>query len=284
MSFKSVLSLVLVLILAGSCMIQADETEQDIVNKYLAKAKKQHTKKLGWLSINYQYNRVNRGHNEYNHMANTLSTQVDGADFGAINNTNVFGVEFGTVFQKKFAWTVGGEFWQKAGDSNTGTFTYTPISGTPAQVVDPKSEVSVWGVSTGIQYYVKNNPQPASKLTKLAIRTGVNVGYYVATWDLFDQYENVNLTTGIDEGQNIAFKGTSLGFSFNVGVDYPINLWDMSLGVDANYLMLNFDNIAWYNAQDQEIIATWTGDDTGRVNLNLSGARAKVELKRFFSW
>lgn len=283
MSIKSALSLTLVLVLVCSCLTQADETEQEIVNKYLAKAQKMQTYKLGWLSFNYQYNRVNRD-NDYNKMANALSNQISGTTFEWIGTTSAFGIEFGTVFKKKFAWTIGGELWSKAGTNYTGTFTYTPPSGGPVAVVNPKSEVSVWGVTTGFQYYLINAPKPATKLTSLAIRTGFNVGYYVATWQLFDQYQNVNLSTGTDEGQNIDYKGSTVGFSFNLGADYPVNLWDMSLGLDASYLMLNFGNVAWYNLQNQEIVATWTGDEAGRVDLDLSGFRAKVELKRFFSW
>lgn len=284
MSIKSALSLTLVLVLASSFMAQADEKEQEIVSKYLAKAQKMHAKKLGWVSFNYQYNRINRASNDYNKMASTLSTQISGTDFQWINNTNAFGIEFGTILKEKFVWTIGGEFWSKAGDKFSGTFTYTPPSGVPVAVTDPKSEVSVWGVTTGVQLYLTNHPKPATGLTGLAIRSGVNAGYYVAKWNLFDQYQNVNLSTGLDEGQNIAYKGSTLGFSFNLGADYPINLWDMSLGLDASYLLLNFGNVAWYNLQDEEIVATWTGDDTGRVDLNMSGVRAKVELKRFFSW
>jgi hypothetical protein len=48
-------------------------------------------------------------------------------------------------------------------------------------------------------------------------------------------------------------------------------------------MYLNFKNVAWYNDQDQEIVASYTGDADGRVDLGLSGFRAKIELKRFFS-
>lgn len=284
MSIKSIISLTLAMVLAGSCLTQANDKEQEIVSKYLARAEKMHAKKLGWVSFHYQYNRVNRAGNDYNKMASTLSTQIAGTDFKWITNTNAFGIEFGTIIKEKFAWTIGGELWSKAGDSYSGTFIYTPPSGTPVAVDNPKSEISVWGVTSGVQYYVMNHPNPADQLTGLAIRTGLNAGFYVAKWNLFDQYQNVNLSTGLDEGQNIAYKGSTLGFSFNLGADYPINLWDMSLGLDASYLLLNFGNVAWYNLQDEEIVATWTGDDTGRVDLDLSGFRAKVELKRFFSW
>lgn len=283
MSIKSVISFTLALVLLASAVSFAGDSEQDIINKYLAKTEKAHVQKIGWLSFHYQYNRVNRG-SDYNQMASTLSTQISGTDFQWIGNTNAFGLEFGTVFKQNFAWTIGGEFWSKAGTSYSGTFTYTPPSGIPTTVVDPKSEVSVWGITTGMQYYIKNAPQPGSALTKLALRTGLTAGYYVATWDLFDQYQNLNLSTATPESENIAYKGNSVGLSLNVGAEYPIKLWDMTLGMDANYLYLNFGNVAWYNVQDEEIVATWNGEEDGRVDLDMSGFRGKVELKRYFSW
>ena len=43
-------------------------------------------------------------------------------------------------------------------------------------------------------------------------------------------------------------------------------------------------NMAWYNLQDQEIIATWNGVESGRVDLDMSGFRGKFEIRRYFSW
>ena len=54
--------------------------------------------------------------------------------------------------------------------------------------------------------------------------------------------------------------------------------------MDANYLYLNFGNVAAYNSSDQEIVATYSGEEDGRVDLGMSGFRGKVELKRYFSW
>jgi hypothetical protein len=52
----------------------------------------------------------------------------------------------------------------------------------------------------------------------------------------------------------------------------------------VSYLYLNFTNVSWYNSQDQEIIATVDGTEDGRVDLDFSGVRGKVEIKRYFSW
>jgi len=114
------------------------------------------------------------------------------------------------------------------------------------------------------------------------VRVDGSVGYYQASWDLWDGYQNLNLATSVPEGVNTTLKGTAPGFSFGVGADYPLPFFDMALGVDVSYLYLNFTNVAWYNAEDEEIVATYNGTADSRVDLNLSGARARIELKRFF--
>ena len=75
-----------------------------------------------------------------------------------------------------------------------------------------------------------------------------------------------------------------MGFGVFTGIDYPLGIFDLAVGVDVGYLYLNFANVAWYNSQDEEVIATYTGDRDGRVDLDMSGVRGKVEIKRFFSW
>ena len=56
------------------------------------------------------------------------------------------------------------------------------------------------------------------------------------------------------------------------------------LSGEASYLHLNFTNVAWYNSVDQEVVATYGGTDATRVDIALSGVRAKINLKKYFSW
>ena len=86
------------------------------------------------------------------------------------------------------------------------------------------------------------------------------------------------------ESENSTFEGNAPGFTLGLGGEIPLNVLNLSLGADFGYLYLNFTNIAWYNAQDEEIIVTYTGDQDGRVDLDLSGFRGKVELKRYFAF
>ena len=83
---------------------------------------------------------------------------------------------------------------------------------------------------------------------------------------------------------NATFKDSNIGLSLSAGAEYPLNFGSMSLGVDVNYLYLNFNNVAWYNSQDQEVVASYAGNIESRVDLGLSGVRGRIELKKFFNW
>jgi hypothetical protein len=162
--------------------------------------------------------------------------------------------------------------------------TYLQLSTNTTVSANPKSELQVFGINTGLQYYLVNPPSTTQKLTGLAARIGGSIGYYTASWDLWSEYENLNLSTNVPVAANTTFKGTAPGFSLGFGLDYPLGLLDLGLALDASYLHLNFGNVAWYNSSGEEIIATNDGTADGRVNLSLSGVRAKIELKRYFNW
>jgi hypothetical protein len=271
------------LAIVGTAIGQAQETEEEIVNQYLQKAKKAHTRKIGFASVNFSFNRINR-HNDYNDFANYSSQHLDNGTINWLDNAQAFGVEFGTVFKDRFVWSLGGEYWLRLGQTLNGTYTYSPPLGSPVQLVDPSSRIDVYGFFTGFQVYLLNPPEKMDHLKGLALRTGCTIGYYMVSWDLWPQYENLNLATSLPEEENITYKGDAPGLTLGFGADYPLNVFDLALGIDVHYLYLNFSNVAWYNSNDEEIVASYTGDEDGRVDLDFSGFRAKAELKRFFSW
>lgn len=270
-------------ILCGGSILSAGETEQDIVNRYMKKVKAKHTRKISWMAANFTLNRINRD-NDYNKFANYSSPHFSNTDIPWIGNAKSFGIELGMLFGKSFAWSVGGEYWLKMGTNQIGSFNYTPPNSSPVAIENIVSEVQVWGLTSAFQYYLLNPPSKSNLLSKPAVRVGGTVGYYQATWELWSNYENLNLATSTSEGVNTTYKGTAPGFSFGVGADYPLPFLDMAMGADIGYLYLNFTNVAWYNPSDEEVIATYDGTAEGRVDLNLSGVRGKLELKRFFKW
>lgn len=277
----ALVSMVLVLVF-GLELAMAD-TEQEIVNRYLQKTVAKHTSKLGWASINVSVDRINR-HNDYNDFAITESAKLTNGTFSWLDKGFSFGADFGMVFKKRFAWSVGGEYWIKQGETLPGGDTYLQLSTSTTVAADPKSELSLFGVNASLQYYLVNPPTVAEKLTKWSARFGGSVGYYSCSWDVWPEYENLNLSTGAPVDMNATYKGTAPGFNFGVGLDYPLGLWDMGLAMDAGYLYLNFSNVAWYNGTGDEIVASIDGTEDGRVDLNLSGIRGKIELKRYFNW
>jgi hypothetical protein len=261
----------------------AGETEQDIINRYTKKIEKKHIKHTSWLSFTFNYNRLNRD-NDYNKFVTYQNSMLSGGSFDWLNAGQVVGADFGIIVHKKMAVMVGGEYWLPMGQTLGGTFTYTPPVSAATSVTNPESKISVFGVTTGVQMYLINHPFDLVSSGKPVLKVTGQVGYYKANWKLWSQYQNLNLSTSAPDAQNATYSGSAPGFSLGFGVDYPLRFAGMSLGVDMNYLWLNFRNVSWYNAADQEVVATYNGDTSSRVVLGLSGIRGRLELKKHFTW
>jgi len=282
MRFGSVITGVALLAVLAAGSLRA-ETEQEIVDRYLQKAVKQHTHKAGWASINVSVDRINR-HNDYNDFAILESQDLTNGTFGWVEQGFALGADFGMIIKERFAWSLGGEYWLKMGDELPSDNSYFIQSSGTTVTASPKSEIQLYGASTSLYYYVLNPPKPITHLTGLSLRVGGSVGFYGVSWDLWPEYENLNLSTAEPVAENATFKGTAPGVSFGLGIEYPLNFFDLAISSDASYLYLNFSNVAWYNSNDEEIIASVDGTEDGRVDLNFSGVRGKVEIKKYFSW
>jgi len=282
---RPVINLIVLLMALGMGIstAEAQETENDIVNNYLNQAVAKHTHKLGWASVNFSVDRINRN-NDYNSFTDIESDKLTNGTFNWIEQGFSFGADFGIVFKERFAWSLGGEYWLELGETLPENDTYLQLSTNTTVGANPQSELQVLGVNTGLQYYLINPPNATQKQSGVTARIGGSVGFYSASWDLWPEYENLNLSTNTPIANNTTFKGTAPGFSFGFGLDYPIGLMDFGLAIDASYLHLNFGNVAWYNSSGEEIIATYSGTTDGRVDLSLSGVRGKIELKRYFNW
>lgn len=277
-----VASLAALIVCCSFSPIKAD-TEEEMVQRYLSQSAKKQIKKIGWVSVNYTRSRINRDNN-YNRFAMYETNNFTGNSIPWLDQSSAFGIDMGVILNGKMAVGLRGEYWLKLGSSATGTFQYNPPGGTATMITNPTSEIKVLGVAATFNYYIRNNPIPGDGLTKLALRIGATAGYYQADWNLWTEYQNLNLATSSPSGTNTTFRGTAPGFSLTFGADYPINFWDMAVGADFGYSYLNFTNVAWYNSLDQEVIVTYNGTSDSRVDLDLSGFTGKFELKRFFSW
>lgn len=278
-----IIATILLVVFASSAAASAADTEQDIINRYLKKTQKKHVRKLGWISASFDMNRINKD-NDYNKFASSQTEYLDNGTILWLNKAKSVSMEFGMFLGDRFAWSMNGEYWLKLGQNNTGTFTYSPPGGSPSVITNLQSEIKVVGFITGMDYYISNRPSKDHYLESMALRISGSVGYYIASWDLWNSFQNLNLSTSTPAPTNTTFKGTAPGLSLGMGADYPLNFQNFSLGVDFSYLYLNFKNIAWYNSIDQEVVPTWNNDADSRVDLGLSGFRGKVELKRFFTW
>lgn len=278
MRLKAVIVLLLGLFLAGG--LQASNKESEMVNKFLKQTQEKRTQKLSWFSAHFMLNRINR-HNEYNTFADLESANVTGASLSWLGEAKSFGVDMGIIARQRFALSLGGEYWTKLGDNLTGPFNYAPTGTTVEKLT---SQVSVYAVTAGVQFYPLSHPSLVNQIEGLSFRLGGTVGWYHATWDLWQEYRSLNLSTSSYESENIPFTGSSIGLAAVVGADYPLGWKNFAIGLEAGYLYLNFNNIAWYNSSDDEVVVTYNGASDGRVDLNLSGIRAKFEFKRYFSW
>lgn len=270
--------LALVVVMAGTAVAQ--QTEQEILKKYLAKTEKKHVMHQGWVSLSFAMNRINR-HNDYNDFANYSTDQMTGSSFSWLNMAKAFGAEFGVSVNRRFGFAVGGEYWTKMGETMTGSYEYQPIS---TAVSDPKSEIKTYGGFASLTYYVTNPPTPQDGLKKLALRTKLTVGYYQTKWDLWPEYQNLNLSTALPEQSNLTYSGSAPAIALTLGGDYPLGSTGFCLGTEFGYQYLNFSNVSWYNDQDQEIVVTYAGTVDSRVDLAFSGVIGRIELKKFFKW
>lgn len=279
------------LLLAGVTLIAVAATaaptpkEQELVNQFLKKTEKKHRpKKLGWVSANFTVNRVNR-YNEYNSFTKHVNSNLSGGQFSALSQVGAAGLEVGVGMNRKLSWVFGGEYWLKSGDKISGTVNYAPPSGSgPVALTDPESKIQVYGAYTGVNYSIWNPRAAGDVLNGGSAWVSGNVGYYQVNWDLFPQYENLNLSTAAPDGSNTTFKGNAPGFSLGAGVDFPVGFGGLSFAAEANYLHLNFSNVAWYNTADQEVVATYGDGPDTRVDLKMSGVRARLSLKKYFGW
>ena len=279
MRFSKFLVAALVLLFALSS-VMATETEEELTRKFLDRAEKKHTTKLTWISGYFSFNRINRD-NDYNKFANYESNNFTNSSVSWLGDTESFGLDLGIVFNNKWAWSVGGEYWMEMGQELTGSQYYSP---TASFIENPSSTVKVFGITTGVQYYLMNAPEKSGELKSLALRTGISAGLYSVSWDLWSDYSNLNLSTSTSTGTNTTYKDNAPSVSLHLGADYPINFYGLNMGLDMSYLYLNFDKVAWYNGQEDEIVASYDGTPDGRVDLNFSGFRGKIEIKRFFTW
>lgn len=260
------------------------QSEDDVVASFMKKAQKKYKTKVGFISTSFSYGflKNDNGINQFKDYANSRISP--GAPVPGAWRTYQFNANFGLMLNPRTALKFGFDYWMKMGGDITGDYT---LSIEPLGVqtgFNLKSQVNILGFSTGADYYLTNPPDRYGIIHALALRVGATGGFYMAKWEIWEGLTSYNLATSSFESNSNPLKDNSLGFTVTLGADYPTPVWDMLIGLDLGYQYLNFDNIKSYNTVDEELYLSASDSGTDRITLDLSGFRAKIELKRFFSW
>lgn len=283
MSKKLVFLLVAIFLFTTVAPVLA-QSEDEIVARYLKKAEKKQRQKVGLLTAGFSYGKLSDG-SDYNTFRDYANANISpGQPLEGIWRSKQFNLGFGMMLSPRTTLRLGFEYWLKMGNSKTGTYTMgiAPL-GTQTDF-NLQSEVQLYGITSGVDYYFLNPPSRDGIFNTLALRLSAEAGLYIASWDIWEGASSFNLATSNFEDNREALKATSPGGTISLGADYPTPVFDMLLGMDVSYTYLNFTKVKSYNSVDEELYVSYSADGEDRVELDFSGLRGKVQLKKFFRW
>lgn len=260
------------------------QNEDEIVASYMHKAQKKYKTKVGFFSASLSFNDL-KNENGFNRFSDYANSQVTpGSPLANAWHSYQLNANFGMMLNRDVLFKLGFDYWLSMGSEKTGDYTMS-VAPVGAQTdFNMKSKVQVLGFSIGTDYYLTNPPDKYGIIHALALRVGVSGGFYMAKWNVWEGLTSFNLATSSFEANRDPLKDNSLGFTVMAGVDFPAPVWDLLIGFDAGYQYLNFDDIKSYNTVGEELYLSATAGGTDKLTLDLSGLRAKIELKKFFSW
>nr|MBN2278893.1 hypothetical protein [candidate division Zixibacteria bacterium] len=277
----------LVLVLAVVAVASAfAQTEDEIIARYIKKAEKQQEKsyRTYFATISGSYGKLS-DNTDYNRFHTYANGNINpGGPVEGIWRSKQFAANIGTMATKSLAVNVGFAYWLKMGGEAVGDFDFQISPLGTQEDFNLVSEISVYGIAGGVDYYLMNPPNEEGLIKSLGIRLGGSVGYYWTKWELWEGMSSINLSTGFEESNIEPLKGSTPGFSGWVGFDYPTGLWGLVVGLEAEYLYLNFSTVKSYNSLGEELYATYSENPDDRVELDFSGPRGKFQIKRFFRW
>jgi len=274
---RRIVPVVVVLFLMTAVAPAFAQTEDEIVAKYLQKAEKKQKRKVGFLTANFSYGRLSNdiGYRQFNFAASSDLSTLEGlaGPTEGIFRSKQLGLDFGMMLAPQAAIKLGFDYWLKM---NTDINVDYDMSIGVLEVEDTyqsESEVTVYGFKAGFDYYLLNPPDKFGKLSNLAVKVGGGGGIYMASWDFWQS----------GDSESDPLKASSPGFWVQGGVEYPIGFLDMALAADMSYFYLNFNGFESYNQSSGDLQLTYPGTSE-EIELDFSGLRGKVELKKFFSW
>ncbi|MFH2036883.1 MAG: hypothetical protein ABIJ45_10810 [Candidatus Zixiibacteriota bacterium] len=274
---KKIAILTALLLLAVAVTSAFADTEDEIIAKYLKKTEKKHANKIGFISTNFSYGKLSNdiGYNSFSFSASSDLTELNGSvhPHERIYRSKELGLSLGMMVSPKAALSFGFDYWL---NMNTKvTIDQTTTIGTldiPELYVDDAS-LNVYGIKAGFDYYFLDHPDNEGILNKLALKLGGGTGYYFASWDVWNETSD----------QAEPLKANSFALWVNGGAEYPIGFAGLIVGADVSYFFLNFSDVTSYNQETGDLtMAYLTGGD--KVELNFSGPRAKIMLKKYLLW
>jgi hypothetical protein len=285
MSRKLVLLLAVIFIFTavGSAYSQ---TEDEIIAQYLKKAEKKHKPKVGFASVSFVYGNL-PNNSDYNVFFNYANHRIfPGGPLDGIWNCMQFAGELGMMAADKFSFKVGFDYWMKLGSSVTGDYTFGTTFGPSGyqESFEVKSEIQVYGFYGGFDYFIFNPPDRDGIVRSISLRAGAGAGYYLSKWQIWEGAYTLNLSTETTEENVEPLKGSAPGVTAWIGMDYPVNLLGLLVGANVSYMYLNFTDVHSYNSLGEELYVTYSTSPSDRVELDFSGLRGKIELKRYFKW
>ncbi len=258
----------------------AQSSEDEIVQSYIQKLEKRHSYNIGYISFYGSYGKISESNMFHSPVVygytDGLSSNIGIVDPSmGIFRSKEFGLKVGMMAMDRLSFNVGFEYWLPI-ESNVDV-DYTVTSGTLVQEgnIEDQTDVSVYGFGGGLDWHFLGKPDNEGVLNSLSVTAGAGAGYYFGNWNLWQEED------GSGEQPSVSFSAPA--FWVQAGAEYPIGLWDMVVGLDVKYLILNFKEIAWYEelSTGDFALADYSGNP---VELDFSGPRARVELKKYMRW
>jgi len=285
---RRILPFWVIFLLAGVVGGAFAQTEDDIVAKFLNKTEKKHFNKVGFVSAYFSYGKLsdNNPYNKYSIFVdnNVVSQNPSDPKMDGAYRSDQLGITLGMMMSSKLAVKLGFEYWLKMGTNRVGNYNFSIAPFGQHNNFNLISELKVYGVTGGIDFYVINSPDKFGELHSLAVRLTGGGGFYMTEWKVWQGDSSFNLSTGYLDATIEPLKGAAPAYYAGIGFDVPIKFLGLTLGTEAIYMIMNFNNVKSYNSLGEELYLSYPDNTEDRVNLDYSGPRAKLELKKFFSW
>lgn len=261
--------------------------EQAIIDEFLGEQEEKHIIRTAFIAFSGGGGIIDGGdYNEFAAFNNSNMYRSDGGShlLGEIGNSQEFSLRFGVMTGERSAVSLGFSYWLKNGSSQTGDFVMgvAPL-GTQTNF-ELKSELEVYGISLGSEYFLANPPDKLGIVKGLSIALTGDVGLYGARWSLWEGTGNINLSTGLFEQITEPLSGQSLGLTGGLRLGYPTGFLGSIASVELGYTYLKIKDVSWTNDAGEAIYATYSTNTSDRVELDFSGLRGKFEFRKYMSW